>query len=178
MPLDPVTFEVLRHRLWAINDEQGLVAARISGSPVVYEAFDFNTALLTPEGEGLFVGIYGTRLSASIYLAVKAIIERFSENPGIEDGDAFLTNDPWFGAVHMNDYLMCSPIFWKGKLVCWTGVTMHEIDVGGPVPGSFVVGSREVFGEAPLVPPVGVSGGRSEERRVGKECRSRWSPYH
>src|SRR3989449_11065580 len=23
-----------------------------------------------------------------------------------------------------------------------------------------------------------VVGGRSEERRVGKECRSRWSPYH
>src|SRR5256885_7989450 len=28
---------------------------------------------------------------------------------------------------------------------------------------------REVFGVADL---------RSEERRVGKECRSRWSPYH
>ena len=24
----------------------------------------------------------------------------------------------------------------------------------------------------------GDSNGRSEERRVGKECRSRWSPYH
>src|SRR5260370_27482908 len=24
----------------------------------------------------------------------------------------------------------------------------------------------------------GRDGGRSEERRVGKECRSRWSPYH
>ena len=23
-----------------------------------------------------------------------------------------------------------------------------------------------------------VGKGRSEERRVGKECRSRWSPYH
>ena len=23
-----------------------------------------------------------------------------------------------------------------------------------------------------------LNGGRSEERRVGKECRSRWSPYH
>ena len=23
-----------------------------------------------------------------------------------------------------------------------------------------------------------VAGERSEERRVGKECRSRWSPYH
>src|SRR5258708_29793096 len=25
---------------------------------------------------------------------------------------------------------------------------------------------------------VGCAPGRSEERRVGKECRSRWSPYH
>ena len=27
-------------------------------------------------------------------------------------------------------------------------------------------------------PIVGLGGHRSEERRVGKECRSRWSPYH
>src|SRR2546430_3782670 len=26
--------------------------------------------------------------------------------------------------------------------------------------------------------PNAINGGRSEERRVGKECRSRWSPYH
>ena len=26
--------------------------------------------------------------------------------------------------------------------------------------------------------PGGKGGERSEERRVGKECRSRWSPYH
>ena len=25
---------------------------------------------------------------------------------------------------------------------------------------------------------LGADGTRSEERRVGKECRSRWSPYH
>ena len=30
-----------------------------------------------------------------------------------------------------------------------------------------------------VVTPLGeVSEVRSEERRVGKECRSRWSPYH
>src|SRR5258708_29704998 len=29
-----------------------------------------------------------------------------------------------------------------------------------------------------LVSENGPSPGRSEERRVGKECRSRWSPYH
>ena len=26
--------------------------------------------------------------------------------------------------------------------------------------------------------PLCIIGVRSEERRVGKECRSRWSPYH
>ena len=55
--IDPITLEVLRHRLWMINDEQGRVAAQVSGSPVVYEAKDFNTSLLTPEGDSLFVGI-------------------------------------------------------------------------------------------------------------------------
>src|SRR5260370_14385690 len=29
----------------------------------------------------------------------------------------------------------------------------------------------------PVLPVVDASGMRSEERRVGKECRSRWSPY-
>ena len=29
-----------------------------------------------------------------------------------------------------------------------------------------------------LIDPAGMFLCRSEERRVGKECRSRWSPYH
>ena len=28
--IDVVTFEVLRHRMWEINDEMGMIAARIS----------------------------------------------------------------------------------------------------------------------------------------------------
>ena len=53
MTLDPVTFEVIRHRLWAINDDQAMIAARLSGSPIVYEALDFNAALMTGDGRGL-----------------------------------------------------------------------------------------------------------------------------
>ena len=29
-----------------------------------------------------------------------------------------------------------------------------------------------------FIPTASLREGRSEERRVGKECRSRWSPYH
>ena len=32
--------------------------------------------------------------------------------------------------------------------------------------------------KAPTVLQIGEKLTRSEERRVGKECRSRWSPYH
>ena len=36
--------------------------------------------------------------------------------------------------------------------------------------------NTSAFDDVDLVP--NVLRGRSEERRVGKECRSRWSPYH
>src|SRR3712207_4956415 len=32
--------------------------------------------------------------------------------------------------------------------------------------------------DIPVIGITGTNGKRSEERRVGKECRSRWSPYH
>src|SRR5690349_24000284 len=37
---------------------------------------------------------------------------------------------------------------------------------------------RRQISREQVVERVGVAGLRSEERRVGKECRSRWSPYH
>ena len=40
-----------------------------------------------------------------------------------------------------------------------------------------VAGSNSSF-DVRIVGRVETVGGRSEERRVGKECRSRWSPYH
>src|SRR3990172_9132707 len=113
--LDPITFEVLRHRLWEINDEQGLIAAQISGSAAVYEAGDYNTSILTPEGDGLFVGVYVIRQAAALDMVVKTILDQFRDDGGIADGDIFVTNDPWAGALHMNDMAMVTPVFWKGE---------------------------------------------------------------
>jgi len=39
---------------------------------------------------------------------------------------------------------------------------------------TWIKGHRQITGAVATVVIVG----RSEERRVGKECRSRWSPYH
>ena len=43
--------------------------------------------------------------------------------------------------------------------------------------GKILAEAEEILEEERTEQPVGVFD-RSEERRVGKECRSRWSPYH
>ena len=48
-----------------------------------------------------------------------------------------------------------------GALCVWGGINLLE-GYGQDNPGSKSQGVKQ----------------RSEERRVGKECRSRWSPYH
>jgi N-methylhydantoinase B len=151
--LDPVTFEVIRHRLWAINDDQAMIAARLSGSPVVYEALDFNAALMTGDGRGLYSGIYIIQHASTIDVFVQKVIEEWGPE-NMREGDMFFSNDPWWGALHANDGILATPIFWEGEIVAWAGIVMHDNDVGSPVPGSFVVGSEDRFGEAPIFPPI------------------------
>ena len=43
--------------------------------------------------------------------------------------------------------------------------------------GRLLLDSKSIF-EDQLEAVESTSQSRSEERRVGKECRSRWSPYH
>ena len=54
-----------------------------------------------------------------------------------------------------------------------------EVPVGGePVKYEFDKKSGALFVDRILHTPMRYPANRSEERRVGKECRSRWSPYH
>ncbi|MGH2874484.1 MAG: hydantoinase B/oxoprolinase family protein, partial [Solirubrobacteraceae bacterium] len=151
MTLDRVTFEVIRHRLWAINDDQATMAARLSGSPIVYDAYDFNAALVTPDGRGLYTGVYIMHHGATIDFFVRRVVEEWS-TAELSEGDLFFTNDPWWGALHANDGVLATPIFWEGHLVLWSAIVMHDNDVGSPVPGSWATGARERFAEAPLIP--------------------------
>ena len=44
--------------------------------------------------------------------------------------------------------------------------------------GDSDIGGKDAIEVAVTVDENGAVTARSEERRVGKECRSRWSPYH
>src|SRR2546427_2498508 len=58
-----------------------------------------------------------------------------------------------------------------------TGVQTCALPISGPCARRPLAAGAQAFPVAvPKWSPA--PGERSEERRVGKECRSRWSPYH
>src|SRR3546814_21132735 len=79
----------------------------------------------------------------------------------IHDGDAFMTSDPWYGALHAMDAAVVMPVFHEGERIAWTGVVVHELDMGGSRPGSWCVGARDAYQEVPLMPPVQSVEGRT-----------------
>ena len=50
--------------------------------------------------------------------------------------------------------------------------------IAAAVPLSVMAAEKGWVNEDGAAHYVDSNGSRSEERRVGKECRSRWSPYH
>ncbi len=152
--IDPVTFEILRHRLWAINDEAAATLMLVSGSPVANEAFDFNTGIMDANGEVVAIGAYITLHAITLEQIVKDIIQEYSENPGIYENDMFFCNDPYVGALHQNDVVVVAPVHWKGELIAWTGGVIHQVDMGGPGKGQVSIGATSIFDEAPVFPPL------------------------
>lgn len=161
MSVGAIELEIIRHRLETINADAGETLVRVSGSQIASEAGDYNTALMTAEGAVVACSKSVVVQSTSLDLIVSDILARYRDNPGISEGDQFLTNDPYIGALHQPDVTIVAPIFVAGKLIAWSGCTVHEADVGGPVGGGFNQAARSIFDEPlPIAPIKLVEGGR------------------
>ncbi|WP_176611572.1 hydantoinase B/oxoprolinase family protein [Actinomadura sp. WMMB 499] len=159
--IDPITFEVIRHRLLAITDEQGATLAAISGSTHVVEASDYNVGLYLPDGSVAAMGRTILSHASSMAAITRSVIEDCTEDPGIAPGDMFIVNDPWKGTVHAQDVGLIAPIFFEGELLAWTGAMCHMVDVGGMTPGSFCIDATDSYQEGLQMPPTKlVDGGR------------------
>ena len=151
--LDPVTFEILRSRLSAINDEAAMTMRLVSGSPVAHEAYDMNVGLMDADGDCFAIGMYITIHALALSSTVKDIRQRFDADD-VGPGDVFMSNDPYVGACHQMDVAVVAPIFAGDRLVAWTGSTVHQIDLGGPVEGQVQLGATSIWSEQPLFPPI------------------------
>lgn len=155
--LDPLTYEVVRHRLWSITDEMGETLRRMSGSPIVTESNDFDFTLNDEVGQEVQIGLYNTMLAGAVDLAIYWTLQHRADNPGIEDGDMFLCNDPWVGGgLHQSDAVVFAPLFHEGRLFAWTSAICHQPDLGGSAPGSMPLAAPDVFSESLPTPPIKV----------------------
>jgi len=165
--LDPLTYEVVRHRLWSVTDEMGEALKRMSGSPIVTDANDFDFAISDELGQEVQVGLYNTMLVGAVDLAIYWTLRHRAVNPGIAEGDMFLCNDPWVGGgLHQNDVIVYQPVFHDGELFAWTSAIAHQPDLGGVGLGSFSPAAQDVFSESLPTPPVKVVRGGRLQRDV------------
>lgn len=152
--IDPITFEVIRHRLQTITDEQAIALKSVSGSPIVTEATDYCCGLYLADGSIVTMGRQVLFHAGTTSQVIKNVIRKCSENPGINDGDMFIVNNPYDGAIHPPDFSIVCPIFHEGKLLAWSGCAAHQLDVGGMVFGSWCSKATEIQQECMIVPPV------------------------
>ena len=136
--IDAITYEVIRHNLWNINEEHGLTMANVSGSPVAVYAHDFNPSILTERGEFVYFGPYIQFFSGMTDLLVKWVLTNRSTNPGINEGDMFLSNDPMIGTHHQSDVFLLCPVFWEGELFSWSGQCPSPVRHRRQHPGEFL----------------------------------------
>ena len=165
--IDPVTFEVVWHRLLDITEEMGIKYMRTSGSPVLVGAYDASTGIALPDGELVAMGPYITTQAHVLRLIIASVIERRSDHPGINPGDMYICNDPYLGATHQPDVATVAPVHVDGDLIAWLGSSGHWLDIGGPEPGGFTMTARSVFDEGLRMPPTRiVEGGETREDLV------------
>ncbi|NWJ73928.1 hydantoinase B/oxoprolinase family protein [Pseudonocardia sp. ICBG1122] len=151
--VDPVTFEVIRHRMYAILDEQAAALSAVSGSPLVNEATDFNTGIYGADGAVAAMGQTVIFHAASVSQMVRFVIADCEDDPGIDDGDVFIVNSPYKGALHAPDMGVLTPVFHEGRRIAWTGAACHLLDVGGMSHGGFASKAVDVRQESMIVPP-------------------------
>jgi N-methylhydantoinase B len=151
--VDPVTFEVIWHRILQTTEEMGIKYMRTSGSPVLVGAYDASTGIALPNGELVAMGPYITTQAHVLNLIINAVLKSRSSAPGIRHGDMYICNDPYLGATHQPDVATVAPAFHGGELRAWVGSSGHWLDIGGPEPGGFNMNAHSVFDEGLRLPP-------------------------
>lgn len=147
--LGDIELQIMWNRLIAIVEEQAQTLLRTAFSPMVREAGDLSAGLFDVQGRMLAQAVTGTPGHVnSMAESVKHFIAHFGLEK-MKPGDAYITNDPWMGTGHLNDFVITTPCFRKGRLIGLFSCTSHLIDIGGI---GFGPDGSDVFMEGLYIP--------------------------
>ena len=144
-----LTYGLIWNRLLAIVEEQAQVLMRTAFSPVVREAGDLSAGVFDTRGRMLAQAVTGT--PGHVNSMADSVGKFIAIHPirSLRPGDVLVTNDPWDGTGHLNDFTVVTPVFHAGVCVALFAATSHIADVGGR---GFGADAREVFEEGLTIP--------------------------
>jgi len=147
--LDLLHDQIMWSRLLSVVEEQAQTLIRTAFSTPVREAGDLSAGVFDLSGRMLAQAITGTPGHVNAMAeSVGHFLERFPVR-SLKDGDVLITNDPWMGTGHLNDFTVVTPTFRNGEPVALFAATSHIADVGGR---GFGPDANQVFEEGIRIP--------------------------
>src|SRR5262249_13329316 len=123
--------QIMWNRLISVVEEQAQTLLRTAFSTIVREAGDLSAGVFDLQGRMLAQAGTGTPGHGnSMAEPVKHCIRLFRLET-MREGDVYICNDPWMGTGHLNDFVLTTPCFRRGRLVALFSCTSHLMDIGG-----------------------------------------------
>ncbi|WP_201153106.1 hydantoinase B/oxoprolinase family protein [Rhodothalassium salexigens] len=141
--------QILWHRLIAVVEEQAQTLIRTAFSTTVREAGDLSAGVFDDRGRMLAQAVTGTPGHVNAMAASVGAFLRAYPLDTLGPGDVLVTNDPWDGTGHLNDFTVVTPVFRAGRAIALFAATTHIADVGGL---GFGPQGRSVYEEGLLIP--------------------------
>ena len=126
-----IAFQVMWNRLLAVVEEQAQTLVRTAFSTPAREAGDISAGVFDVRGRMIAQAVTGTPGHVNtMAAAVPHFLAAFPLEK-MNEGDVFVTNDPWKGTGHLSDFTVVTPTFRKGRAVALFACTTHVVDIGG-----------------------------------------------
>jgi N-methylhydantoinase B len=129
--LNDLRLQVMWTRLISIVEEQAQTLMRTAFSTTVRDAGDLSAAVFDTQGRMVAEAVTGTPGHVnSMAEGVRHFLAKFPPET-MQEGDHFITNDPWLTAGHLHDVTVVSPVFLNSRLAALVGCCCHQLDIGG-----------------------------------------------
>ena len=141
--------QIMWSRLLSVVEEQARTLVRTAFSTPVREAGDLSAGVFDLSGRMLAQAVTGTPGHVNAMAASVGFFLRDHPVETLDEGDVLVTNDPWEGTGHLNDFTVVTPTFLNGRPVALFAATSHIADVGGR---GFGADANQVFEEGIRIP--------------------------
>jgi N-methylhydantoinase B len=150
--IDITTIEVIKGGLIYAAEEMGIALKKSAYSPNIKERMDHSCAIFNHRRELIAQAEHIPVHLGSMALAVKLGIDEYSGT--FEPGDMLLLNDPYISGTHLPDLTLIAPVFYENEIIGYVANKAHHTDIGGMTPGSLAAGSKELYQEGLIIPPI------------------------